>query len=433
MRQLIIGALFIGGGIAVFLFIGQDGQGNGMMVMRLGTKVTAVSAAWIKLKATRRTSTHPTPFDARDVRIEQLPYPRQKENRVLAAITASSTQRIHFIEHQLHAYQHACESGFEIHVVLVTYDEWHDTSIYNHGTWYCHRLGADISVAAEQQQVDGKLSARHRLVFSVLQDRYDYFVSHEDDILVTVEHLLYFSHWIPRFRGTGYHPGVVLYEIPTAWLRQIDWYSVPLIWRPHTAGVPSLGFTAFGRNDLLITVEKPWAPLYAISQEQLFNFTKDTAWLADEDEKWVEFNTHFQHLWLTHHFQIVIPHAFVASALVHHRTNRYTNEGLQQPLQLSGGNGLLVSQLCELTRRCSNSTSPCQSIALSGIAARAFSWAGSCSTCLSSSRSALLRIASSGSAQWNDTGSFVIGEDIVVHVECLERVTYQERSGVVNE
>jgi hypothetical protein len=50
------------------------------------------------------------------------------------------------------------------------------------------------------------------------------------------------------------------------------------------------------------------------------------AWFTDEFKPWDEYNIHFQHLWLSRYFRILIPLEEMDKSFIHHKSNRYLNE-----------------------------------------------------------------------------------------------------------
>ena len=261
-----------------------------------------------------------------DPSIHHLPPLAQTSNRVLAAITSGGINQ-DVIVRQLDAYVAACEAGYEVHVVLVTYVTWWEAApaLFAKSRFVCQRLGADLPVVVWRvPDADGKLAAEHRRVFSGLADAYDLYVSHEDDIMVRASHLDYYVKWEAALRGTGMYPGFAVMEAPvTAWNVSQLYANLPMVWNSftghydHWVQLLKQGDTVFMQHD------KPWAPFYVVTNALLKAAAARPAWTLDRDKPWREFNTHFQHLWLARYHRIVIPLVDAAAAYVHHASNRY--------------------------------------------------------------------------------------------------------------
>ena len=91
-----------------------------------------------------------------DLTVAHLPPPVQASNRVLVAITAGGIGH-EIIVRQLDAYVSACEAGYEVHVVLVTYAQW-----WEGFSTALARVGYDftrVSSDAELQQLVGWLKS----------------------------------------------------------------------------------------------------------------------------------------------------------------------------------------------------------------------------------------------------------------------------------
>jgi len=285
--------------------------------------VSAPSLAWCRHMASDPVATPPL---ATDPTIDDLPPLIQSSNRVLAAITSGSINQDVMVR-QLDAYVAACEAGYEVHVVLVTYARWWDAapSLFAKSRFACMRLGVDLPVVVWRvADADGKLAADHRRVFGALADVYDLYVSHEDDIMVRVAHLDYYVKWEAALRGSGLHPGFAVMEAPVgAWNVPQLYANLPMVWESftghyqHWVQLLQHGGTVFMQHD------KPWAPFYVVTNALLKAAASRPAWTLDRDKPWREFNTHFQHLWLARYHRIVIPLADAAAAYVHHASNRY--------------------------------------------------------------------------------------------------------------
>ena len=165
---------------------------------------------------------------------DELPPLRQRHMRVLAAITGvwdvgivkkDPLEMTALLYRLLDSYVHACEAGFEVHVVLVTLHTTLTPLTIPQSRFSCFRLGSDIPIAVDRHEFEplpdntygtkSTLAAKHRLLFAAKANAgYDLFVLHEDDILVTaanMHHFLKYGKLTPR---NGIYPLFAAYEVP---------------------------------------------------------------------------------------------------------------------------------------------------------------------------------------------------------------------------
>lgn len=263
--------------------------------------------------------------------LSNLPYPKQTEHRLLVTITASALrEQIQII--QLQHYVDICNAGWEVHVVIITGQKIWEIPQYQYiwqsSMFYCDRLTRMLPVVV-QWSTDGRLAAKHRRVFKELIDRYDFFLSAEDDMIIKLQHIHYYAKWSSKLAGSGFYPGFNTVELPTAMTKKP--YSVnhrdnPMIWRSFTSSYDQAQkyFQVFKHNgELFLYYMKDWAPVFIISRELLLQHVSQPYWLGDELKKYNEYNTHFQHMWLAWHYKLVVPlHDFWLS-WIHHSPDRY--------------------------------------------------------------------------------------------------------------
>lgn len=270
-----------------------------------------------------------------DLQIASLPETKQTSLRMLATITIATQARPDTLVRQLDAYVAACEAGFEVHVVLVTYTSWshNDAGIYQKTRYLCMRLAADMPIVVwkEHENVAYRLSAKHRSVFFQMKDKYDFFLSQEDDYMVLPRHLQYFVKWNNKLKGTDMLPGFAAMEVPTDSFGVADIYrEAYTFWHTFTGHAARI-VDMFKHNDsILFMHRKAWAAFYIITNDMLKEFVAKPSWFMDEHKAWLEINTHFQHLWLVRYYRMVIPLDDVMDSFIHHSSNKYANILLQE-------------------------------------------------------------------------------------------------------
>jgi len=229
----------------------------------------------------------------------------------------------------LDALVNVCESGYEVHVVLVAQQGWHDNDaeVYAKSRFLCMRLRRDVAVVVRYHRHVGKpldtvLASIHRGLFVQLKNYYDLFLSQEDDMLVTVQNVRYFEKWAAKFGGTTLYPGFAIAEAATPGFAVHDLYRrATIVWNTHTH---RRRLFIFKHDDtLLLAHAKAWAPLYFLTRDLLDVFASTPEWMEDASRPWVEINAHFQHMWLARHMTIVVPLEDVEDSFVLHTPGNY--------------------------------------------------------------------------------------------------------------
>lgn len=359
--------------------------------------------------------------------VSDLPPTKQTRNRVLATITTASRIRESTLTRQLDAYVAMCEAGYEVHVVLVTYVSWlnNTAGVYDKSRYLCARLSSDLPVVTwvDDDVASVHLASQHRKVFAQLQDRYDYFISQEDDMLLQLKHMLYFQKWITVFAGTNLYPGFAVMEVPTS-LHSVDdlYHYAPMTWNPFVGGyVRQLHVVRLG-GTLAVMHTKAWVPLYILTRPMLQAAMARPAWHLDEHKPWKEYNTHFQHLWLTRYYRVVVPVEDMMTSFIHHTPNRYVN--LDTDKNHPDDNMMETAAFAQLIDACLstvNTENPATDVNLLQ------SMLHSCTECLSANATAQLKIKFPGTPPTGPTKHHSPPE---ISVDCvaLEYVPYQETS-----
>lgn len=263
-----------------------------------------------------------------DLYLDALPTPVQDQNRILVTVVISTQARQHLLTKLLHGYVHLCEAGYEVHVILVTAVSWdeNDASLYSKDSHYfCMRLKLDIPVVVHKER-SYRMSAVHRELFLRLIDKYDYFLSQEDDIMVRPYNVDYFVHWSKRFNGTNYYPGLNLFEFVNKFTNNFSAYSFHPMYSLSLTPNNVREHYIFAYNGTILTMnQRPWAPVYIINKDQLVRFSSQPAWLEDKYKPWNEYNPHFQHMFLARYLSIVVPLEDIDRSYVHHAPNKYVN------------------------------------------------------------------------------------------------------------
>ena len=235
--------------------------------------------------------------------LSNLGFPQQRERKLLVAITAHSL-REQILVVQLQNYVNICNAGWEVHIVIVTCQKIWDIPQYQYiwqsSMFYCDRLTRMLPIVVQWFESDGRLAAKHRIVFKELVNRYDFYLSAEDDMIMKLQHLHYYAKWSSKLKGSNFYPGLNTVELPISMTRRpysINHKDNPFIWRSFTANYDQgqKYFQIIKINDTAyIYYCKDWAPAYIITQELLLFHSSQPTWLADEFKKFNEYNTHFQ-------------------------------------------------------------------------------------------------------------------------------------------
>lgn len=285
---------------------------------------------------------HPAPATAHslaaDLTVADLPMPAQLSKRLLVSIIVGDASRPRLLARVLDSLVHVCEAGYEVHVVLMVQQPWavNDAELYSKSRFLCFRTGADLPVVTQLHTHHGPpmstpLSSLHRRLFVDMMDRYDLFLSQEDDMLVQARHVAYFAKWAHQFRGTDLYPGFAVSEVATPLFNVSQLYSrAPLVWNPHTGGNLRRAHVFNHSGTLVLMHAKAWAPLYFLTRDMLAQVSSYPAWLDDASKPWIEFNAHFQHLWLPRYVRVVVPVDDVRDSFVLRMPDNYIAAALEQ-------------------------------------------------------------------------------------------------------
>ena len=271
-----------------------------------------------------------------------FPQTLQTQNRVLVAITVAYQQRLHFLERQLFHYSHACNQGYEIHVLLISrVSNWEIMPIFNSpGYFRCHKHRRDLPIRIfDQPPIKTHLAFYHRIFFQQLQNQYDYFICQEDDLLITHSNLEYFVKYENKLRNSGMLPTFQLYEIPHKYPISDDIKAKypndigtwPRAWETATYMLKINGHLIKHNDEYYMLPYKTYSASYMIPRWVLEKASKQSAWLDDEHKPWKEFNVHFAHQWLNRYYYLALPiSSDFENAFIHHGPNRYINEILSK-------------------------------------------------------------------------------------------------------
>lgn len=313
----------------------------------------------------------------RALAVGELPELQQTSHRVLAAVTgiwdyhkANSEykqQRKSYLDQILQNYRHACEHGYEVHVVLTTYESDNETlesSLPSPSSLFCDRLDRSLSVAVQRYPFEplpnnthgtaGTLAAKHRSLFADLAKvEYDCFIVQEDDLMVKSHHIDYFMRWSKETLETGLYPAFTTYEVPSSVFSRKDLASrhSGLVWR---GGVNT---RIFSNNGTLWT-EDLWNPpvMHMLTREMLHHFLELgyhdplSRHYAPPQTEPVEFNPWYNIGWIRAFYKPVVPVAGYAASLLHHAANKYTEIMLHEESETLVG--LAPDQMQEILHHC---------------------------------------------------------------------------------
>ena len=314
----------------------------------------------------RPTSSEKTAISMNGTFLYDIPPCKQRTERLMVAIVLgglADLDRQLILVRQLDLYVQMCEEGFEVHVILVTYQQNFTENYFgfNSKTRYlCHRLQRILPIIPWifNHPLDYLLTAYHRRLFLNFRTDYDWFISQEDDMVVNQLCFAYFRKWSKRFDGSKFYPGFMVTEVPTNIYNMSELHvNAPMLWLPFTGGYQR-HLNVFERNgSLLVAHWKAWVPAFMLSQTMLEACSEDPAWRDNLDElvHWREPNAHFQHMWLPRNYSVVIPIEDLQSSWMHHSPNKYSNMEWEL-LRKGGGNRNLFVHVDEFAAILANCT-----------------------------------------------------------------------------
>ena len=277
--------------------------------------------------------------DVKDSFLEphRLPTLVQHRQRVLATICGvwdipehggGSLKKLDLLHTILESYTNMCEAGYEVHVVLVTYDAANKTLILPRHKFFCDRLATTLPIAIARFEhhplpngtfgTGGTLASMHRRVFEErISAGYDVFVAQEDDYMIKAHHVSHFLQWWPRMHDARLYPGFLDFEV---W-RGDDRFllssrpSTRVSWRMSQFDV-----VAHASNLYLI----PGA-----TGQRGYILTSDMLATVMESD-WVhksptggEYNPYFNSDWLSEFYTVAYPMTDLWASCVHHASDKY--------------------------------------------------------------------------------------------------------------
>lgn len=276
----------------------------------------------------------------------QLPSLIQHHGRVLVAINGIwdwrpnkvKTRLLHTI---LHNYVHACESGFEVHVVLVTYTVA-NTSLHTQlplsSELFCDRLGLSLPVVVDRHNfvpipngtfgTGGTLAEKHRQLFVSKRFMYDIFINQEDDVFIKPHHISYFAEWSSQTARTGWYPGFTTFETLSSLSTIEEMYLRPSMivgWRAMAAQLSYVEGRLWMKQ-----LASPGMMMYMLTRQMLLNHTMQ-GWL-NTTHPGGEYNPYFTCYWLQDHYTVGIPLRQVLKG-VHHAPDKYINIALADSIK----------------------------------------------------------------------------------------------------
>ena len=268
-------------------------------------------------------------------------------SRVLAVINGgwseaqyATPERLALLHDQLLRYVQACEAGYDVHVLLLTYEGWRVSDSVDASRYFCARQGASLRITAQLFPMEplppgthgtlGTLASQHRAILQRDAALYDLFVVQEDDVAVLPSHLSYFQHWAEVFRGSDYYPGLLFYEL-APWLAPAPpgngSSSLPsgvlsdrhalLDWRLNDA------YLLRGPGDHpLLALWSSSCCAYMLTQAQLRRAVAQASWAGTLRKG--EYNPFYGSArWLHKDYKVVVPADDLRRALLWHEPNKY--------------------------------------------------------------------------------------------------------------
>lgn len=260
-----------------------------------------------------------------------LPVPTQSTDRILVAITLGNlgpAKRQLSLTLQLDHYLSLCEDGYEVHIVFVTKEVNFDQNTFgfgSHSRYHCFRTGVSMPMFLWTWKIRSSpfLAAYHRRLFSDYSTAYDWFISQEDDTIIRSANFKYFRKYSAAFGERPLYPGFAIVEKPAIQHQSLMWLSF--------IGGRQIMDVANVSGLVSLIMLKPWAPVYILSQPMLARATAHRSWKLDEfcASDCGEINVHFQHMWLTSFYKIVIPLEAIDDAFLHHSPDSYSEHSIK--------------------------------------------------------------------------------------------------------
>ena len=265
--------------------------------------------------------------------------------RVLAVITGgwseaqySTPARMALLHDQLLRYVGACEAGWDVHVLLLTYEGWRASESVDAARYFCSRLGASLRISVQLFPMEplppgthgtlGTLAFQHRAIFQRDAGLYDLFLVQEDDVAVLASHFDYFTHWAKAFEGSEFYPGFLFYEL-APWLAPepgngsllpaLSAQHAYLDWRLNDAYL----LRGPGSTPLLALWSSSCCA-YMLTQAQLRRAVAQESWMGALARVKGEFNPFFGSArWLHKDYKVVVPAGDLRRAMLWHEPNKY--------------------------------------------------------------------------------------------------------------
>ena len=269
-------------------------------------------------------------------------------SRVLAVINGgwseaqyATPERMALLHDQLLRYVQACEAGYDVHVLLLTYEGWRADSV-DASRYFCARQGASLRITAQFFPMEplppgthgtlGTLASQHRAILQRDAGLYDLFIVQEDDVAVLHSHLSYFLHWAEVFKGTDYYPGLLFYEL-APWLAPAPPANASSL-LPSGVLSDRHAFLDWRLNDAYLLRGPGGHPLlalwsssccaYMLTQAQLRRAVAQASWMGALRTVRGEYNPFFGSVrWLHKDYRVVVPADDLRRALLWHEPNKY--------------------------------------------------------------------------------------------------------------
>lgn len=354
-----------------------------------------------------------------------LPPLRQNHARILTTINgiwdncphAWCVEKQRLLSEILLNYVHACEVGFEVHVVLIMYENPNTSfALLPPGQLMCDRVGTSLPVVVDRYRHEplpngtfgtgGTLAQKHRLLFYQKRNAgYDVFINQEDDMLVKAHHIAYFVANAKQTPRTGWYPGFTRMESLAKFHNRTYLYRHPSMfvgWRIQDIEMHMVEGRIWVKQ-----LAHQGTGVYMITVEMLQNMTSQ-GW-----EKQVhpggEFNPYYGSDWLHAHFTVGMPLSVVVKG-VRHAPDKYINMAMHNK---HGMLGINVKQLEHVLYKCVGERQKHEK-----KPARLFIYPDGdpypCKSCLDKKKHARLRIQTTTNTTLYYTTSFVDSLNVTV-------------------